>query len=282
MDEIDRRGLLKLLTPSAASINVLIVESLSYIGDVRFMLPAASLTVLTTDRYAPIEGSELDCVRINDDFNLAKLPFDDKTFDLIIAEDFFTFAHEPYDTLRDFGRLLNDVGALISQYENIRYINVLEQLRAGFYPERRRRLYAKPEVVRLLNDALFKDIRFAPESIAEVDIDEWLGFGFDNFSDDLRVKTWLIKAGRSKAEVAALKQLFTAEVRAELARLIHRIEYDIDRKENFERLFELCEREMIFDDYLADFIHSTTAHHECFALFQSEAAKRGIELDFGD
>mgnify|MGYP002624887129 CR=1 FL=1 len=282
MDEIERRGLLKLLVPTPAPLKILLVESLSYVVELRSMMPNSDISVLTSDRYTQIEFGDLDFEWFVDDFNCAKLPFDDKTFDLIIAEDFFTFAHEPYDTLRDFGRLINELGSLITQYQNIRYADVLEQLRAGFFPERRRRLYAKPEVVRLLNDALFKDIRFVPESIADVDIDEWLGFGFDNFSDDLRVKTWLIKAGRSKAEVAALKQLFTAEVRAELARLIHRIEYDIDRKENFERLFELCEREMIFDDYLADFIHSTTAHHECFALFQSEAEKRGIELDFGD
>ena len=282
MDEIERSGLLKLLVPTPAPLKILLVESLSYVVELRSMMPNSDISVLTSDRYAPIEFGDLDCEWLVDDFNHAILPFDDKTFDLIIAEDFFTFAHEPYDTLHDFGRLINELGSLITQYENIRYADVLEQLRAGFYPERRRRLYAKPEVVRLLNDALFKEIAFTPLEISEVPIDDWLEFGFDNFSDDLRVKTWLVKAGRSKAEVAALKQFFTAEVRAELSRLIHRIEYDIDRAENVDRLFELCAREMIFDDYLADFIRSTTAHHECFALFQSEAAKRGIDLNFGD
>ena len=277
---LERRGLLKLTAPSPAPLKVLVVESLSYLIELRALLPSASMTVLTSDRYAPIEFDELDCDWIIGDFNQLKLPFDAKHFDLIVAEDFFTTAHEPYDTLRDFGRLINDVGTLVTQYENIRYVGVLEQLRIGFYPERRRRLYAKPEVVRLLNDALFKEINFTPDEISTAPIDDWLNFNFDNFSDDLRVKTWLVKAGRSKAEVAALKQCFTPTIRAELSRLIHRIEYDIDREENFERLFELCSREMIFDDYLRDFILSTVAHAERREIFRREAMTRGIELDF--
>ena len=276
----ERCGLLKLIAPSPAPLKILVVESLSYLIELREMLPSASMTVLTSDRYAPIEFDALDCEWIAGDFNQLKLPFDDKFFDLIVAEDFFTLAHEPYDTLRDFGRLINDVGNLITQYENIRYVGVLEQLRIGFYPERRRRLYAKPEVVRMLNDALFKEIAFTPNEISTVEPRDWINFGFDNFSDDLKVKTWLVKAGRSKAEVAALKQCFTPAIRAELSKLIHRIEYDIDREENFERLFELCNREMIFDDYLTDFIRSTVAHRDRFELFEHEAAARGIFLNF--
>ena len=271
----ERCGLLKLIAPSPAPLKILVVESLPYLIELREMLPSASMTVLTSDRYAPIEFDALDCEWIAGDFNQLKLPFDDKFFDLIVAEDFFTLAHEP-----DFGRLINDVGNLITQYENIRYVGVLEQLRIGFYPERRRRLYAKPEVVRMLNDALFKEIAFTPNEISTVEPRDWINFGFDNFSDDLKVKTWLVKAGRSKAEVAALKQCFTPAIRAELSKLIHRIEYDIDREENFERLFELCNREMIFDDYLTDFIRSTVAHRDRFELFEREAAARGIFLNF--
>ena len=276
----ERCGLLRLIAPSPAPLRILVVESLSYLNGLRSMMPAASIFVLTEDRYAPIEFDALDCEWIAGDFNQLKLPFDDKFFDLIVAEDFFTLAHEPYDTLRDFGRLINDVGNLITQYENIRYVGVLEQLKIGFYPERRRRLYAKPEVVRLLNDALFKEIAFTPNEISTVEPRDWIDFGFDNFSDDLKVKTWLVKAGRSKAEVAALKQCFTPAIRAQLSKLIHRIEYDIDREENFAGLFELCKREMIFDDYLTDFILSTVAHRDRFELFEREAAARGIFLNF--
>ena len=257
MDE--RRGLLKFINPSTEPIRILIVESFSYVDELQRLMPNAFFRTADRDQHHLFEPA---------------------TFDLIVADDLLTLASEPYDALRDFGRLLTDVGNLVTQFENIRFVGVLEQLRLGFYPERRRRLYAKPEVVRLLNDALFKEISFAPDNVSNVDIDDWINFGFDNFSDDLKVKTWLVKAGRSKAEVAALKSCFTPSIRAELSRLIHRIEYDIDREENFDRLFELCRREAIFDDYLRDFILSTVAHQSALKIFREAASERGLELDF--
>ena len=257
MDE--RRGLLKFINPSAEPLRVLSAESFSYVDELQRLMPNADFRVVAQEHCAALGRA---------------------SFDLIVAEDAFTLAHEPYDMLRDLGQALTDIGTLITQYENIRFVGVLEQLRLGFYPERRRRLYAKPEVVRLLNDALFKEITFAPDNVLSVSVDEWINFGFDNFSDDLKVKTWLVKAGRSKAEVAALKQCFTPTIRAELSLLIHRIEYDIDRKENFDRLFALCAQEAIFDDYLRDFILSTVAHHSRLKFFREAASARGIELDF--
>ena len=76
----------------------------------------------------------------------------------------------------------------------------------------------------------------------------------------MTTKTWLVKACKCTAEVAALKEIFTPEVRADLSRLLHRIEYDIDAEENFRRLMELCDREGIFDEYLADFINQVVVH----------------------
>ena len=88
----------------------------------------------------------------------------------------------------------------------------------------------------------------------------WEAFGFDNFNNDLTTRIWLVKACKCTAEVAALKEVFTPEVRAELSRLLHRIEYAIDAEDNLQRLIELCDREGIFDDYLRDFINQVVAH----------------------
>ena len=60
--------------------------------------------------------------------------------------------------------------------------------------------------------------------------------------------------------MAALKEMYTPEVRAELSRLIHRIEYSIDVEKNLQALVELCRREGIFYDYLADFVEQVTVH----------------------
>lgn len=99
------------------------------------------------------------------------------------------------------------------------------------------KVWTKARLVKLLSDATYKEIHFLPD---------------ENF--------WLVKACKCTAEVAALKEIFTPEIRAELSRLLHRIEYDIDAEENFGRLIKLCEREGIFDDYLNDFIEQTVIH----------------------
>ena len=99
------------------------------------------------------------------------------------------------------------------------------------------KVWTKARLVKLLSDATYKEIHFLPD---------------ENF--------WLVKACKCTAEVAALKEIFTPEIRAELSRLLHRIEYDIDTEENFGRLIKLCEREGIFDDYLNDFIEQTVIH----------------------
>ena len=50
------------------------------------------------------------------------------------------------------------------------------------------------------------------------------------------------------------------EVRKDLARILHRIEYDVQRQENIVRLQRLCQQEGIFPDYLQDFIEETCYH----------------------
>ena len=99
------------------------------------------------------------------------------------------------------------------------------------------KVWTKARLVKLLSDATYKEIHFLPE---------------ENF--------WLVKACKCTAEVVALKEIFTPEVRAELSRLLHRVEYDIDVEENFQRLIDLREREGIFDEYLNDFIEQTVIH----------------------
>ena len=173
-----------------------------------------------------------------------------------------TLVHDPYKIAFGINRWLKETGFLVTQFDNIRFVGVLENLKQGYYPERERKLYAKTEIVRLLNDSLFKEISFYPDKIFDVNIDEWINFGFDNYNNDLKVKTWLIKASRSTAEVAALKQFYTPEIRKELAKLLHRIEYDIDREENLNRLIELCKKNQIFEDYLNDFIEQVVIHRD--------------------
>ena len=134
-------------------------------------------------------------------------------------------------------------------------------LQAGEFPFRAQRLYAKAEVVRLLNDALFKEITFAPGAQAAAPRGAaFRACGFDDTSHDLTTRVWLVRADRSTGAVAALKSLYTQEARAELARVLHRIEYGVRAEENIERLQALCTREGIFRDYLEDFVREVVTH----------------------
>ena len=99
--------------------------------------------------------------------------------------------------------------------------------------------WTKQQIVKLLSDSTYKEIHFLPEDSEKI---------------------WLVKACKCTAEVIALKEIFTPEIRADLSRLLHRIEYNIDVKENFQRLMTLCEREGIFDEYLRDFINQVVIH----------------------
>ena len=259
---VDRRGLLKFVSPNIGNINVLVIESLGYLRELRDLLPAAHILVLTEFDEARLDFTELHLDWIIGDYKKFNFNIDEKMFDIIIAEDCLTYVYEPYKTIFGINRWLKETGFLVTQFDSIRYIGVLESLRQGYYPERERRLYAKTEIVRLLNDALFKEIAFSPNEKIEYNIDEWLKFGFENYNDELLTKTWIVKASRSTAEVAALKTFYTPEIRKELTTLLRRIEYDIDLEENIERLHNLCTENIIFDDYLYDFIEQIAIHRE--------------------
>ena len=276
-EEVDRRGLLKFISPNVGNISILVIESLSYLRELRELLPSAQILVLSEFTEAKSEFSDLNFDWIFGDYKKFNFSIDDKIFDIIIAEDCLTFAYEPYKTLFGINRWLKETGFLVTQFESIRYIGVLESLKKGYYPERERRLYAKTEIVRLLNDALFKEISFSPNESIEYNIDDWLAFGFDNYNDELLVKNWIVKASRSTAEVAALKSFYTPAVRKELAKLLHRIEYNIDREENIDRLHDLCEEYQIFEDYLFDFIEQVVVHRDNLAdIFTEDDADNNI------
>ena len=87
-------------------------------------------------------------------------------------------------------------------------------------------------------------------------LERLINCGFDNFNDDLQTEFWLVRASRSMPELALLKSMFTPELRADLSRILHRIEYDIDTAESVKNFWRLCDSQGIFTDYAAAFIDS--------------------------
>lgn len=275
-DNDERRGLLEFVPPNFLPILVLLVEDEKFLAGLRKILPAAKIALLK-------KNPSLETKKFCDEFKadlIDELPTAPKIFELIIARDVLTADENFYARLLAFNHLLTYSGALLTEFFNVRFVGVLERLRRGKFFDNEQRLWAKADVVKLLDDAIYKEIHFLPGVREKIFADEWIDFGFENFNEDLSTKIWLVKACKCTAEVAALKEIFTPEVRAELSRLLHRIEYDLDAEENFLRLMKLCECEKIFDEYLSDFINQVVVHAAAKNFIKARAKNFGRTLDF--
>lgn len=235
------KEILKFVPPNYSSDTaVLLIESEKYLAGVKELMPNAQFVLL----------------------NSWDLPMELKIFDVIIAKDCLTYGENFYRRLDKLNHLLKYSGFVLTQFLNVRFIGVLESLKRGEFSAQEKRFWAKWDIVKILNDANFKEINFLAGEKLKIPVEEWENFGFDNFNDDLATKIWFVKACKCTAEVVALKEMYTPEIRAELARLLHRVEYDIDAEKNLAALLKLCRRENIFNEYLADFIEQTVIHKE--------------------
>lgn len=208
----ERRGLLQFVPQFFLQIPILVIETAEILPDVRKILPNAQIAFLS-EKISSEQKKICDDVRADiftGDWTIFSA--ETKIFELIIAPEILSAEKISYAQLLTLNRLLKDSGALITKFSTLR---------------------EKFDVVKRLDDALFKEIIFSGE---------------------------FIRANRCSAEVAALKSLFTPEIRAELSRILHRIEYDIDAEENLRRLAEICRREGIFAEYLTDFIEQVVVH----------------------
>ena len=253
------------LPQSGMAVKVLVIESYAYLPKLCAMLPNAKIEAVTRQEDVP-EARELRDLDVNwtiMDYRLSRLPFGEESFDYLLAADVLTEAYEPYLELMRLGKLLKGTGELLTQFANIRYQGILSCLRDGDFPVREQHLWAKPEVVRLLNDTLFKEITFA---VGEQELGngeaEFAAQGWHDYQHDLATRIWLVQACRSTATVANLKSMYSPEVRKEISRLLHRLEYGLDTEKNLEELRLLCEREHIFMEYLEDFAQEACAHPE--------------------
>ena len=257
--------LMRFVPPNfSADATALVIESEKYLSTFRKLMPAAKIFLLTSEN-SPQLKNFCESLKVNviiGNYLNGALPTESKIFDVIIADDVLNDSFNTYGILANLRELLKDAGFLLTQFFNARFIGMLESLRRGKFPTNEQKFWAKWDIVKLLNDVYFKEIHFLPDEKVDADVSSWENFGFENFSDDLRTKIWLVKACRSSEEVAALKEIYTEDVRAELSRLLRRIDSDIDVKENFAQVVNLCRREKIFDAYLFDFVAQVVTHED--------------------
>lgn len=258
--------LLGFLTPSGEPLNILVVESVYYLPELRAMFPEARLYAVSAesdavDSYAGL-AVEFHCV----DYREEPLPFAREFFDYIISDLLLEQAGHPQDIAAGFSRFLRETGALLTSFRNIRHWSQLQDLRDGHFYNVVARLFAKQEFERLLYASYYKMVRVAPQR-READtniVAELVAAGFENIHDDLNTEFWLVRADRSMPEMALLKSMYTREERRTLSRLLHRIEYGVDTARQCAAFWEHYRTMGLFPDYTAAFVKQAVFHPERF------------------
>lgn len=259
MEEI-KPSLLEMLNGDDFFKKILVVESFSYIEALRERFPMAEIFFVTTDEELSAENT------IYIDYREERLPFAEEFFDLIIGDLTLEVVTNPQDIAAGFSTFLKQTGCWVTSFRNIRHWKVLERLMRGAFGGIVSRMYTRTEFERLLYASFYKEVQISPlrrNAPAEM-LERLIKAGFDNFDDDLEAEFWLVRANRSMAELALIKSMFTPEIRAELARILHRIEYDIDLEASVGKFWEIYDSAGLFSDYAANFIRSVVIHRENF------------------
>lgn len=283
MPEKIKPQLLSFLAPSDMPLTILVVESLGYLPELRTMFPQANLYAVAADgdRLAKPEYAAEGVHGIELDYLAEPLPFGPETFDYIISDLTLEPAGNPQDIAAGFSQFLKQTGALLTSFRNIRHWSVLEELMDGHFYHIVTRLYAKPEFEKLLYASYYKDVRVRPQRRAAPagEVEKLVAAGFDNIHDDLETEFWIVYAARSMPELSLLKSFFAADERKELARLLHRIEYDVDTAQQVAAFWAFYQRVGLFPDYTANFVKEAVFHPEAFYrhLFaHSDEEQRGV------
>lgn len=268
MAENIRPQLLTFLTPSDLPLTILVVESLGYLVELRAMFPQAKLYAVAADddRLEKPAYQELGVHFLAVDYLAEPLPFGKETFDYIISDLTLEPAGNPQDIAAGFSQFLKQTGAFLTSFRNIRHWSVLEELMDGHFYHIVTRLYAKPEFEKLLYASYYKDVRVRPQRrmAPEGTVEKLVAAGFDNLHDDLSTEFWLVYAARSMPELSLLKSFYTAEERKTLARLLHRIEYDVDTEGQVAAFWSFYGNIGLFPDYAASFVKEAVFHPEAF------------------
>ena len=264
MAEKIRPELLSFLTASELPLRILVVESLVYLPELRAMFPEASLYAVAADadRFERPEVSGLGVQFLELDYLAEPLPYGPEFFDYIISDLTLEQAGNPQDIAAGFSHFLKQTGAFLTSFRNIRHWSVVQELMDGHYYQVVARLFAKPEFEKLLYASYYKDVRVRPQRrpAPTGELDRLVAAGFDNLNDDLETEFWLVYAARSMPELSLLKSFFTAAERKELARLLHRIEYDVDTAQQVAAFWQFYHRVGLFPDYTAAFVKEAVFH----------------------
>ena len=137
---------------------ILVVESASYLAELRKRFPAAEIFFVTADDdfYCP------DAKIIRLDYREERLPFDEEFFDAIIGDLTLEVVTNPQDIAAGFSTFLKQTGCWLTSFRNIRHWKVLEKLMRGAFGGIVSRLYTRTEFERLLYASFYKEVLTLP------------------------------------------------------------------------------------------------------------------------
>lgn len=263
--------LLNFIHETEEPLKVLLIENVEYIYKLRSLMPRAELFVVAADEDLPRDEQfqNMDIRWFTVNYLGEKLPLEEDFFDIILGEELFLEAWNPQDIASGLGLYLKDTGCLLTSFTNTRYWKNIRDLMEGHFYHVCTHVFTRDEMLSLLAASFYKDACFLPaDDGSKVDKD-FIGklenMGFENHSNDLGVRTWMVQATKSIGEIIALKKLYTKEIRRELSNRLRRIEYGINVAENAEKLWQLFEGNMIFPEYVADFVKQAIIHRKTFA-----------------
>ena len=241
---------------------ILVVESADYLAELRENFPTAEIFFITMNEDFHSDGVKTFVL----DYREERLPFDEEFFDAIIGDLTLEVVTNPQDIAAGFSTFIKQTGCWLTSFRNIRHWKVLEKLMRGVFGGIVSRFYTRTEFERLLYASFYKEVQLLPlkKNAPPELLERLINCGFDNFDDDLQTEFWLVRASRSMPDLALLKSMFTPEVRADLSRILHRIEYDISTEDSVKSFWRLVDAEGIFTDYAAAFIRSVVVHRERF------------------
>ncbi|MBQ7704929.1 MAG: hypothetical protein IJT73_05850 [Selenomonadaceae bacterium] len=241
---------------------ILIVESAEYISILAERFPDAEIFFITTDEDFFDERAKIFVM----DYREEILPFDAEFFDLIIGDLTLEVVVNPQDIAAGFSRYIKQTGIFLTSFTNIRHWTILEKLMRGWFNGIVSRFYTRTNFERLMFASFYKDVKFSPviKSAPPKLLEKLIECGFENYGDDLEVEIWQVRAARSIPELSLLKSMYTADFRAEFARILHRVEYDVETFDSVENFWRLYDAAGMFESYAAEFIRSVVIHRENF------------------
>lgn len=255
---------------------ILVVESSAYIEDLQKRFPLAEIFFVTADEDDAEKFSSIAETFLLE-YREERLPFDAEFFDAIIGDLTLEVVINPQDIAAGFSNYIKKTGVWLTSFRNLRHWKVLKKIMNGHYDGIVSRLYTRQDFERLLGASFYKDVKFLPiikKSPPEL-LKKLIECGFENYGDDLETEFWLVRAARSVPELSMLKSMYTDEVRADFARILRRIEYDIETEESVKKFWEIYDKVGMFEEYAKNFIEEIVIHRENFYKNLKRVNKNG-------